>query len=58
MSAVAGVVTGTLCWGLAGWLGVSALFIAAPMAYVALRGYSLVRTLRDDEFAKKTSSIH
>jgi protein-S-isoprenylcysteine O-methyltransferase Ste14 len=27
MSAVAGVVTGTLCWGLAGWLGVSALFM-------------------------------
>lgn len=37
MSAVAGVVTGTLCWGLAGWLGVSALFIAAPMAYAALK---------------------
>jgi threonine/homoserine/homoserine lactone efflux protein len=37
MSAVAGVVTGTLFWGLAGWLGVGALFIAAPMAYVALK---------------------
>jgi threonine efflux protein len=37
LSAVAGVVTGTLCWGLAGWLGVSALFIAAPMGYAALK---------------------
>lgn len=37
MAAASGVVTGTLCWGLAGWLGVSALFIAAPMAYVALK---------------------
>jgi threonine/homoserine/homoserine lactone efflux protein len=37
MSAVAGIVTGTLCWGMAGWLGVSALFIAVPMAYAALK---------------------
>jgi threonine/homoserine/homoserine lactone efflux protein len=37
MSAVAGIVTGTLCWGSAGWLGVSALFVAAPLAYAVLK---------------------
>ena len=35
--AVAGTLTGTLIWGLAGWLGISALFAAAPMAYAALK---------------------
>lgn len=37
MSAVAGVVTGTFFWGVAGWLGVSALFMAAPLAYATLK---------------------
>jgi len=35
--AAAGTVTGTLCWGLAGWLGINILFQAAPFAYVALK---------------------
>ncbi|QND53195.1 LysE family transporter [Phyllobacterium sp. 628] len=37
VSAVAGTLTGTLCWGLAGWLGVGSLFMAAPIAYMALK---------------------
>ena len=36
-AAVAGVSTGTLIWGLAGWLGISALFAAAPTAYIILK---------------------
>ena len=36
-AAVAGVTTGTLIWGLAGWLGISALFAAAPTAYIVLK---------------------
>jgi threonine/homoserine/homoserine lactone efflux protein len=32
-----GTVTGTLCWGVAGWLGINALFQAAPFAYLALK---------------------
>lgn len=36
-AAVAGVTTGTLIWGLAGWLGISALFSAAPTAYIILK---------------------
>ena len=36
-AAVAGVTTGTLIWGLAGWLGISALFAAAPAAYIVLK---------------------
>ena len=32
-----GTITGTLCWGLAGWLGINALFQAAPFAYLALK---------------------
>jgi len=35
--AALGTVTGTLCWGLAGWLGINALFQAAPFAYLALK---------------------
>lgn len=35
--AVAGTLTGTAAWGLAGWLGISALFAAAPIAYLALK---------------------
>lgn len=34
---VCGVVSGTIIWGLAGWLGISALFAAAPAAYVAMK---------------------
>ncbi|RWX77318.1 LysE family translocator [Neorhizobium lilium] len=37
INAVAGTVTGTLCWGLAGWLGINILFQAAPFAYVTLK---------------------
>ena len=33
----AGTVTGTAIWGCAGWLGISALFAAAPAAYLALK---------------------
>lgn len=33
----AGMVTGTICWGLAGWLGIGTLFTAAPIAYMTLR---------------------
>lgn len=35
--AAAGTVTGTFFWGLAGWLGINALFQAAPFAYLALK---------------------
>lgn len=35
--AAMGTVTGTLCWGLAGWLGINVLFQAAPWAYLALK---------------------
>ncbi|TNM66332.1 LysE family translocator [Aliirhizobium smilacinae] len=35
--AVMGTITGTLCWGIAGWLGINVLFQAAPFAYVALK---------------------
>lgn len=34
---VAGTVCGTLVWGLAGWLGISALFAAAPSLFVGLK---------------------
>ncbi|MEV4607875.1 LysE family translocator [Neorhizobium sp. LMR1-1-1.1] len=37
ISAVMGTITGTLCWGIAGWLGINALFQAAPFAYLALK---------------------
>ena len=37
ISAAAGTLTGTLCWGLAGWLGVGSLFMAAPIAYMGLK---------------------
>ena len=35
--AAAGTITGTFCWGLAGWLGINVLFQAAPFAYLALK---------------------
>ncbi|MBW6423378.1 LysE family translocator [Rhizobium sp. XQZ8] len=35
--AAAGTITGTLCWGLAGWLGINVLFQAAPFAFLALK---------------------
>ncbi|MEH6631499.1 MAG: LysE family transporter [Halopseudomonas aestusnigri] len=34
---VLGIGLGTMIWGIAGWLGISALFAAAPMLYVALK---------------------
>jgi threonine/homoserine/homoserine lactone efflux protein len=37
VAAAAGTITGTLCWGLAGWLGINVLFQAAPFAYLALK---------------------
>jgi threonine/homoserine/homoserine lactone efflux protein len=37
MGCVAGVSLGTFCWGLAGWLGISALFSAAPYMYAGLK---------------------
>ena len=35
--AAAGTITGTVCWGLAGSLGIGALFTAAPVAYITLK---------------------
>lgn len=35
--AAAGTITGTFCWGLAGWLGINVLFQAAPFAYLAMK---------------------
>mgnify|MGYP001585589634 FL=1 len=35
--AILGTITGTACWGLAGWLGVGLLFKAAPAAYLGLK---------------------
>ncbi|WP_028957753.1 LysE family transporter [Sulfitobacter sp. 20_GPM-1509m] len=37
LAAVAGVATGTLVWGFAGWLGISAMFSAVPTAYLLLK---------------------
>ncbi|MBW9116309.1 LysE family transporter [Rhizobium cauense] len=37
LAVLAGVISGTLWWGVAGWLGISALFAAAPIAYVSLK---------------------
>jgi threonine/homoserine/homoserine lactone efflux protein len=37
VAVIAGVILGTFCWGLAGWLGISALFAAAPFAYLFLK---------------------
>jgi threonine/homoserine/homoserine lactone efflux protein len=37
IAAATGTVTGTFLWGLAGWLGINALFQAAPFAYQALK---------------------
>lgn len=35
--AAMGTITGTFCWGLAGWLGINVLFQGAPFAYLALK---------------------
>lgn len=37
LAAAAGVATGTLVWGFAGWLGISAMFSAVPTAYLLLK---------------------
>ncbi|MBP1850106.1 LysE family translocator [Rhizobium halophytocola] len=37
MASAAGTVVGTICWGIAGWFGVSAVFAVAPYAYVFLK---------------------
>ncbi len=37
IAAAGGTLTGTLLWGTAGWLGINALFQAAPFAYLALK---------------------
>jgi threonine/homoserine/homoserine lactone efflux protein len=37
ITAAMGTITGTCLWGFAGWLGINALFQAAPFAYVALK---------------------
>jgi len=37
VAAVLGTIAGTLCWGLAGWLGIGILFAAAPTAYLAFK---------------------
>ncbi|WFR97842.1 LysE family transporter [Rhizobium tumorigenes] len=34
---MAGVILGTFFWGMAGWLGISSLFTAAPVAYFVLK---------------------
>lgn len=36
-AAAAGTVAGTAVWGIAGWLGITTLFSAAPLAYAALK---------------------
>ncbi len=36
-AAVAGTLVGTAMWGIAGWLGITALFSAAPLAYAVLK---------------------
>ncbi|MDE1159896.1 MAG: LysE family transporter [Neorhizobium sp.] len=37
IAAAFGTITGTLAWGLAGWLGINVLFQAVPVAYMALK---------------------
>ncbi|WP_275540461.1 LysE family translocator [Rhizobium tubonense] len=37
VAAVAGIITGTFFWGLAGWLGIGSLFTAAPFAYAVAK---------------------
>lgn len=56
IAAAAGTITGTFCWGLAGWLGINVLFQAVPFAYVALKivgglylvwlGFKILRDVR------------
>ena len=36
-AAVGGTLVGTAMWGVAGWLGITALFSAAPLAYAVLK---------------------
>ena len=61
-AAVAGVTTGTLIWGLAGWLGISALFAAAPAAYLVMKlaggAYLLFLGLRLLWSASRSTSSH
>ena len=64
ISAGIGTITGTLCWGIAGWLGINVLFQAAPFAYVALKiagGLYLVwlgiRVFLDVRNARKTPDL-
>ncbi|MGE7370084.1 LysE family translocator [Neorhizobium sp. NPDC001467] len=66
-----GTVTGTLCWGIAGWLGINVLFQAAPFAYLALKiagglylvwlGFKILKDLRQagppDELAREKTEI-
>ncbi|MBZ5763569.1 LysE family transporter [Rhizobium sp. VS19-DR104.2] len=37
LAVIAGVILGTFFWGMAGWLGISALFTAVPFAYALLK---------------------
>ncbi|PDS41203.1 lysine transporter LysE [Rhizobium anhuiense] len=37
ITAACGTLTGTFLWGTAGWLGINALFQAAPFAYLTLK---------------------
>ncbi|WJH42023.1 LysE family translocator [Aliirhizobium terrae] len=62
--AAMGTITGTFCWGVAGWLGINVLFQAAPFAYVALKiagGLYLVglglRVFMDIRKARKTPDL-
>ena len=61
-AAVAGVTTGTLIWGLAGWLGISALFAAAPAVYLVMKlaggAYLLFLGLRLLWSASRSTSSH
>jgi threonine/homoserine/homoserine lactone efflux protein len=59
-----GTITGTLCWGLAGWLGINVLFQAAPFAFTALKiigGLYLmwlgIRIFLDIRKARQTADI-
>lgn len=62
--AAMGTITGTFCWGVAGWFGINALFQAAPFAYMALKiagGLYLIwlgiRVFLDVRKARKTPDL-
>ena len=70
LAAAIGVCTGTFVWGLAGWLGISTLFSAAPALYALLKalgaGYliwmglnALIRAWKNDRprTARITTSV-